>query len=67
MPDASVVSAVRNAVCTVCSCVLWVVGAQGNRESRTEGVAGSRTLQEGPSVCCGLAVSLGRPRVPHCR
>ena len=25
-----------------------------------------RTLQEGPKVCCGLAVSPGKPWVPHC-
>ena len=30
------------------------------------GAARSRTLQEGPDVICGLAVSSGKPRVPHC-
>ena len=30
------------------------------------GAARSRTLQEGPNMCCGLAVSPGKPRVPLC-
>ena len=28
--------------------------------------ARSRILQEGPRVCCELAVSPGKPRAPHC-
>ena len=37
----------------------------GAAYSTLRGAARSRTLQEGPSVPCGLAVSPRKPRVPH--
>ena len=48
-------------------CVLRVGGEPRKTAGPTlRGAARSRTLQEGPNVCCGLAVSPGKPRVPYC-
>ena len=47
--------------------MLWVGGEAWKTAGPTlRGAARSRTLQEGPSMCCGLAVKPGKPRVPHC-
>ena len=46
---------------------LWVGGEPRKTAGPIlRGAAMSRTLQEGPNMCCGLAVSPGKPRVPHC-
>ena len=47
-----------------CGCILDCVGAVAGLTLR--GAARSRTLQEGPKVCCRLALTPGEPQVPHC-
>ena len=43
-------------------CVLRVGGEPGKTAGPTlRGAAMSRTLEEGPNVCCGLAVNPGKP------
>ena len=43
----------------------WVGGEPRKTAGPTlRGAARSRTLQEGPNVCCGLAVNPGKPRPP---
>ena len=47
--------------------VLWVSGEPKKTAGPVlRGAAKCRTLQEGPNVSCGLAVSPGKPRVPYC-
>ena len=44
---------------------LWVGGEPRKTAGPIlRGAATSRTLQEGPNLCCGLAVSPGKPRPP---
>ena len=46
---------------------LWVGGEPRKTAGPTlRGAVRCRTLQEGPNVCCGLAVNLVKPRVPNC-
>ena len=46
---------------------LWVRGEPRKTAGPTlRGAARSRTLQEGPRMRCVLAVSPGKPLVPHC-
>ena len=46
---------------------MWRVGGEPRKKTAgptLRGAAMRRTLQEGPKVCCGLAVSPGKPRPP---